>query len=111
MPLQVDPAKKLDEALLDLRLPLTKGYVRLTRELVCEGHQILISPEVLAHFALNICPNALPWLQLGTLILSLLWYRTSSRLHGFANRTLAHFPIRQRNIYCPMIDHLLDSLV
>jgi hypothetical protein len=27
MPLQLDPVKKLDEALLDLRLPLAKSYV------------------------------------------------------------------------------------
>ena len=70
MSLQLDPVKKLDEALLDLRFPLAKGYIRITRELVCEGHQILISPEVSAHFAFDIRPDALPWLQLGTLILS-----------------------------------------
>jgi len=72
MPLQLDPVQKLGEALFDLRLPLAKGYIRITRELVGEGHQILVSLEISAHFAFDIRPDALPWLQLGTLILSLL---------------------------------------
>ena len=105
MPLQLNPAKELDEALFDLRLPLAKSYVCITRELVSKGHHILIPPEVLAHFAFDICPDALPWLPLDTLVLSLLRYRAPCRFDSFADCALAHLVVGQRYVNRPMSCH------